>query len=408
MIPSTPTARPSHRPARRGGLRVAASGAAACLVWATTVAHAANISTPVPVAEASPVSPLPARVPGSEHTAGWWMAFDDATLNLLVHAAQQREAGFATLRPSALPDEAPAAPSADQVRRQVVGSYVGARVLSVRWLALNGLREAADRQVQLLQGSPLAPADKPQAQAVNAEREATLASLKQRSERVKAQLQALAQQRQDLLETLAALCGQPADELSERLSPVLTQTSLPAFGSAVPPRLPLNIVRARPDVAAAEAAVLRSLRSSGSPAHQLLARMQQPEGWIEPDAVIAGSSPQARPAAQRVDEAETPALDEWRQRVDEAAREVAQDLRSLSDSARLEAERAQLAEASRQVFYRAREQLKAGQGNEFQVLEHYQQLLAESDRHAAATGELAMAWVRLVASTGASEQVLRR
>ena len=343
---------------------------------------------------------------GTGKAGPWWMAFDDATLNLLVHAAQQREAGLATLRPSAMPGESGAELERDLVRRQVVGSYVGARVLSVRWLALNGLRDAAERQLQLLQAAP-APAAGLRASAEHA---ATLASLRQRSERVQAQQQALADQRQALLKTLAELCGLPADDLGDQLAPALSQTRLPAFGSAVPPRLPLNIVRARPDVAAAEAAVLRSLRSSGGSAslHSLVARMQQPEGWIEADQVIIDPSTQRPSADMPHAAADTPLLDEWRHRVDQAAQEVAHDLRALSDTARAQNEGAQRADLSRQAFVHARDQLKAGQGSELQVLEHYQELLAESDRHAAASGELAMAWVRLVASTGASEHVLRR
>ena len=394
-------------------LAASITAACLCLVLASGGAQAAaspdsqaQRATGPAAAVTDTLASLPHTDPGSARAGPWWMAFDDATLNLLVHAAQQREAGLATLRPSAMPAELPAELERDLVRRQVVGSYVGARVLSVRWLALNGLRDAAERQLQLLQAST-APASEWRASAEHA---ATLASLRQRSERVQGQQQALAQQRQALLQTLANLCGLPADELGEQLAPALSQTRLPTFGSAVPPRLPLNIVRARPDVAAAEAAVLRSLRSSSGAAstHGLVARMQQPEGWIEAGQAIVDPSAQRTPAGMLRAAADTPLLDEWRQLVDQAAQEVAQDLRTLSATARAQTEGARRAEVSHQVFVRARDQLKAGQGNELQVLEHLQELLAESDRHAAASGELAMAWVRLVASTGASEQVLRR
>lgn len=65
-----------------------------------------------------------------------------------------------------------------------------------------------------------------------------------------------------------------------------------------------------------------------------------------------------------------------------AKNEVAQHLISLSERARMQAERAKRTDASRQAFLAARERLKAG--------------------------ELAVAWLHRVASTGASPQVLTR
>lgn len=388
----------------------------AALAASATPAHAA--ASPAANAGAGPTTaaweaaPARAMAPGAT-PAPWWMAFDDATLNLLVHAARQRQSGLQALQTGAqgglsegARDGETPAEQADAVKRQVVASYLGARVLSVRWLALNGVRNAADRQRQLLAaavpaaGSTSATPDPGTTEA--------LASLRQRSERVGQQQQALAGQRGELLQTLATLCGLPTAELTELLAPALAQSSVPTFGSEVPAKLPRSILRARADVAAAEAAVLRSLRSTGSPQHAVLAHMQQPPGWIDADGdATAGGAPLALKTAL-APAIPHPELDALNTLLDRAAQEVAHDLRSLGERARLQAERAQLTDASRQAFFAARERLKTGELNELQVLEQYQRLLSESDRYAAACGELAMAWLRLVASTGASEQVLVR
>lgn len=406
---------PAHRlplVARRPrDARVGRGTAARLLIaalWAASAgAHAATAPRPAPAGATAmpPMQALPAAETAgpptpAESTAPWWMAFDDATLNLLVHAAQQRQAALAPLQNG--PADPPAAQQVDDARRQAVASYLGVRVLSARWLALNGVAQAALRQQQLLAAST--PADERAA----GERAALMATLSQRRERVGLQQQALAADRDALLASLASLCGLPTAELGDLLAPLLAQPQVPSFASAVPSKLPRSILRARADVAAAEAAVLRQLRSGGSHPHEVVARMQQPEGWIDAE---ADRPARAVAAVARAGAAPTPAdpeLEQFNELLDQAAQEVTQDLRTLAERARLQAERAQLAEASRAAFQAARERLKTGEVNELQVLEQYQHLLGESDRYAAACGELAMAWLRLVASTGASEQVLVR
>lgn len=410
-MPSPALPRPC--PAPSTGRRTPARLPTWLLALATAAAAATAQAAASPVAgsgkapslaawEAAPATPPRASAGVS---APWWMAFDDATLNLLVHWAQQRQAGLQALQP-ADGDGATPGERADDTRRQVVASYLGARVFSVRWLALNGVRNAADRQHQLLTAAAGAS---PAAAPPSADHSELLASLRLRSERVGQQQQALATQREALLQNLASLCGLPTGELGDLLAPALAQSSVPTFGSAVPAKLPRSILRARADVAAAEAAVLRSLRGSGSPQHAVVAHMQQPAGWIDADGETQAAAPAlALKTAAAAPAPTNPELDELNALLDRAAQEVAHDLRSLAERARLQAERAQLADASRQAFFAAREQLKSGELNELQVLEQYQRLLAESDRYAAASGELAMAWLRLVASTGASEQVLVR
>lgn len=353
----------------------------------------ATVTPPLQAPTAETADPLfPAATTGS-----WWMAFDDATLNLLVHAAQQRQVALAPLQNG--PADLPAAQQVDDARRQAVASYLGVRVLSARWLALNGVAQAALRQQQLLGAST--PADERAA----SERAALMTTLSQRRERVGLQQQALAADRAELLASLASLCGLPPAELGDLLAPLLAQPQVPSFASAAPSRLPRSILRARADVAAAEAAVLRHLRSGGRHPHEVVARMQQPEGWIDAQADLPARAVAARSHPPLPAE---PELEQFNQLLDQAAQEVTQDLRTLAERARLQAERAQLAEASRAAFQAVRDRLKTGEVSELQVLEQYQHLLGESDRYAAACGELAMAWLRLVASTGASEQVLVR
>lgn len=403
--PATPGARPAHRaqPQRRvARLPIWAATLAALSVTATAQAAA----SPSPGEAPPPGWEMPASVVASKPSAPWWMAFDDATLNLLVHWAHQRQTGLQALQRTGEQETATPGERADEARRQVVASYLGARVLSARWLALNGLRHASERQLQLLASAPAAA---PAAAARPVDNAELQASLRQRSDRVAQQQQALAAQREGLLQTLASLCGLPTNELGELLSPALAQASVPAFASTVPARLPRSILRARADVAAAEAGVLRSLRGTGSPQHVILAQMQQPIGWIDAEGEVSAAAPAlAIKTALTASDATHPELDELNALLDRATQEVAHDLRSLAERARLQAERAQLADASRQAFFAAREQMKAGELNELQVLEQYQRLLAETDRYASACGELAMAWLRLVASTGASEQVLVR
>lgn len=360
--------------------------------WAQAAAHrpADGVSASVVVEPADAKEGTTAQP-----ATAWWMGFDDATLNLLAHRAREREGGLARLTPGS---PAEAAERADFTQRQVVASYVGARVLSARWLALNELATATARQVALLQASTGAD------NRAGAERQELMATLALRAERVAQQQAALALQRAGLLQQLATACGMEPGELGEVLAPVLARSDVPSFGSAVPARLPRSILRSRADVAAAEAAVVRSLRSAGSPQHELVLRMQQSAGWIDPDrgdaaAAVPGAagSPTTRPEFEELD-----AL------LAQATQEVAQNLRTLSERARLQAERAQLADASRQAFLAARQRLEKGELSELLVLEQYQRLLSESDRYASACGELAMAWLQLVASTGASTQVLVR
>lgn len=394
---------PDHPKPSQAGRRVrlrrrAASGAAIAsmllaTLW-TTLWPAAAAAAPTRAADPSTAALLagPAAPTPAPDTA-WWRAFDDATLNLLVHWAEQREAG---LQPLLGQPAQQAADSADELRREVVAAYIGTRVLSARWLALGALGEAAARQLALLNAAAPGKADGP------TPRQALRAELEQRADQVARLQQALALERATLLQRLAARCGLPPAQLTELLAPALAQSTVPQFGSAVPPKLPRSILRARPDVAAAEAGVLRALRTAGHVKHGLILQMVQTGGWIEPSA-----APPSPAAAEPGHGDETrPELDTLTALLTSAEQEVAQDLRSLSERARLQAERAQRTDASRQAFLAARERLKAGEQTEWQVLEQYQVMLAESDRHASACGELAMAWLRLVASTGASAQVL--
>jgi hypothetical protein len=409
--PSLPRAESAVR-CRRGtpAAHTLLAAAAVALTLGSTIATARGADAgpglaPAPWQEVQTALPAPpfddlpglAAAPPTERDTPWWMAFDDATLNLLVLSTQQRQAGLAALRSTA----GATAPAwqVDDARREAVASYLGARVLSARWLALNGVANAAARQQHLLATST--PTD-PRAAA---ERTELLDRLALRREQVGQQQQALATERNRLLEVLATLCGMPAEQLAEMLSPVLAQPGVPSFASAVPSRLPRSILRARADVAAAEAAVLRQLRSGSGHPHEIVARMQ-PAGWIDAQAHAApGAAP---PPVTPGTAAETPELEEWHALLDHAAEEVTQDLRTLADRARLQSERARLADASRVAFLAARNRLSTGETSELQVLEQYQHLLSESDRYAAACGELAMAWLRLVASTGASDQVLVR
>ncbi len=372
--------------------------------------------------ERPPMTPLatPDVAPAAPRSTAWWMAFDDATLNLLVQRAAERERGLASL--------AGTGGDTQGVERQVVAAYLGARVLSARWLTLNGVREAADRQRQLLTvgsgrgtdgGEPVPPAT---TSATRPAQQATLNTLDARLRTVE-QLQAgLAGERDRLLSALAAHCGIEPVDLADMLAPVLSKVQVPVFASGVPSKLPRTILRARSDVAQAEAAAQRSARLSGQQQAQVVDWLREAQGWIEPVAVPSmrkvSSAPQSidpdtTSTARSTSEAPaptqaTPELDALRRLMAQATQEVAQQLRQLNERAADLAAESQRADTTRLAYLAARDRLKTGEVTEWQVLEQYQQLLAASDRQAAAGGELALAWLKLVASTGASDQVLVR
>jgi outer membrane protein TolC len=381
ILPALPAGRPNARGQGRGP--------AAALLLAAALAASPSARASVPRALPAPDMAAPSSGQALPSQKAWWMAFDDAGLNLLVGRALERERGLAKLVRG---DQGEASPEAD---RAVVAAYLGTRVLSARGLALQALLVATERQRELLDADDAAASRSTEARA----------ALRARQTQIVQWQQALAAQRGQLIELLAERCGHEPGELAEMLAPALSQATVPAFASKVPDKLPRGILRERPDVAQAEAAVLRSARLDGEQQLRMAQTLRAVQGWIEPQ-------PPTRPAgaaqARQASDAEAPELDELQGLLLHAEQEVGRDLRQLADRAQVQAALASEAEARRLAYLAARGQARPGAADEWQTLEQYQQWLLAHERQAAASGELALAWLQLVASTGASAQVLWR
>lgn len=375
------------------------NGLPAVLAVVLTTAVPAHAAVPGSAAAASlaPDRAVPVRAPAVlQRNRAWWMAYDDAGLNLLVRRALEREHGMARLVRTV------STPGAADVDREVVAAYLGARALSARWLALQGVLAASERQTQLL--DTLATGAAPTSATPSAQ-----AALRYRREQVVQWQGAVAAERTRLLELLAARCGYDSADLADMLAPALSQPAVPAFGSGVPTRLPRGILRDRSDVALAEGAAMRAAHLGGDRPLRMAESLREVEGWIEPQAgpLDPAAAVGTGLGAGSADDA-PPELAELRSVISVAAREVARDLRALTDRATEQATLARHAETNRLAYLAARDRAKTGELSEWQLLEQYQQLLVATERHAAASGALALAWLHLVASTGASPQVLQR
>jgi outer membrane protein TolC len=307
-----------------------------------------------------------ARAPGAraEEAAGWWSAFHDATLNLLL----------AETAPPAAAVQPQQALLALQLQADATAAYVLARVASVRLANGQLLADALQRQLELLRadGQDGSEAVRDAQQALDAAR----ARLPQ-FEALRGASIALLAQRSGGTRSVAML--------SRQLAPALGDARLPAPSFDVPRELPGIVLRRRPDVAQAEAQLSQAGRDSAEGQLRLARYLQALSAPIAPS---AGEPADAAAGAQPEDVLEA------------ARRDIASRLGRL-DAAVAAAKQQEATLLALQPQYLAlRERFQQGEVPEMQALGAMARMLVEEDRLAASAGQLAIAWIAFQASIG--------
>lgn len=292
----------------------------------------------------------------------WWSAFEDTRLDALMAPLQ---AGTAATDPAALL----------QAQADAVRAYARLRVAGVRLHnARQRLQVAEQRQLALQTAADAPPA---------AARAATRSLRESRRQAEELQAQQLAR-----VADLAALLR--TRHPVETLGPLLrgaseeTQVLLPRFH--LMDELPGVVLRHRPDVARAEAALAPPVRGLGGDALELARYLQAMSLPIRASEQPPRMLRLALPGIGGV--------------MDKARQEIAFQLWQLG--AATVATREQHAHVARlaQLWEHLRDQQQAGRVTELQALEAMDEALQAEDQLAVSAGELARAWVALQLSVG--------
>lgn len=263
---------------------------------------------------------------------------------------------------------------------QVAAAFVAVRVLNVR----QGLADQLISDLSDLRRLAAAGAPTPARADVVADFEDRLAAAERHAQMLQAR-------RDELIGRLAAWCGVDRQGMPADFRAALDARTLPAFDAAAPQRLARAVLIRRTDVSLAlgQRAAGRQRALQDEPT--LADAAQRLSGWIEaPEADARRSS----------DPPVIEADDELERIVEEAEQEVRDSLAQLWARHR---EAAQLAETlrTRQLEVLAAERRVAiERASPAEVLLARQKLLFEGDRLAIASGDLALAWMRLESSTG--------
>jgi outer membrane protein TolC len=346
--------------------------------WARSATAAAALAT-LSLGAAANVEPdwknttKPAQTRDSEKSAAdsatlsgpsmppWWAHFDDATLNLLL-AITRSMAGDSDK--AMLPEET-----------RVATLYLGVRICAMRLGIARSSHATASRQ-QWLAGQ--AKTKDPDAAALADTRLAQAASHAAYFDRLLG----------EHMSALGALLGIDANSLSTLLAPAVVNGKLPLLTFPIPERLPAQILRARPEVAAREAQLHFELANNTSAAERDRLDLYQRSltGFIEP-----------APALPPQDDL---ALDAFDPLVALARREVGHNLHAAIRLEHYTALSVRQVHARQTDYQTIQQQQQSGQATEFEVLERHQQLLVSTDQLAAASSEMANAWIALQYSTG--------
>jgi outer membrane protein TolC len=301
--------------------------------------------------------PASAVVPLAKAT--WWQAFGETSLDRLQALAHGRQPGFAAAQET-----------------ELARAYVTVRVQHLRAVNAQRLVEALKTEREALGAA-----------APTREGAQRLAQADERSSEASQLVTAYARERDDAVQRLLQWCGDGV-ATREALQLALDNPELPAVLRQVPLRLPASVLLSRRDVAE-----LGRLASAHSPVGALLS------GWI---------GPAARPAPlPLVRDGDASAEDALQQ----AGQEVAWSLRVLTEARRKADAGSQRLEARQLELMAAERRQNVGDAAPLQVLQAFEQLLAEADNVALAHGMLALAWIDLQrlapASLEASEAVAR-
>lgn len=278
--------------------------------------------------------------------------------------------------------------STTTAQSRLVSAYVEAKVLSIRLATAQSIHLTTKRQLVLASGASSTPDAASSALALRL----------QRTGQVAMQLKSDLARR---LTVIAELTGIDPGSIQATLASTLSMTVLPHFSVAVPARLPASIVRARRDVAAVESMLLRGDRPAAPAQYDMAQHAQAMQGWIEPrpSSSDAQASNASAPSSEQDNPAGPMAV------VARSKQEVARNLEQLIAQSRAASTVYELTQLRRTEFQAARRRLELGEQPEFEVLERHILLLLETDRLAAALGDVAQCWIALNLSTAGQASV---
>ncbi|MDP9902340.1 hypothetical protein [Variovorax ginsengisoli] len=286
----------------------------------------------------------------------WWLDFRDATLNGLIDCAQAQQARTDASKQVpmhvAMGDTEVDLP----LDMRVAAAYVLAKTDTFGLILIAQARTAMLQEQHLLQTSP-----RPS--------KAARAALAQRLRDADAARDILAERQNAGLALIASACKLSPEALRQRLGDTLTDGQIPHYAKPLPLALPASLLSQREDVSLAS--VLK-----GDRANVL-------EGWIT--AQEGHALPMERSGAPGYRDAV----------IAKAYMEVAQELGNLHKQGQRTLQIYEAMQASRESLMQLQAQHAQGKVSELELLENYEYLLQTSQQLASASGELALAWIKL-------------
>lgn len=307
----------------------------------------------------------------------WWSAFQSETLDALI--AQVRRDGAPGIGGTHLNKadnlDGPAAEIG------VSAAYVALLVQTLSLTYIDNARAAAQRQSQLMAAGPALHDDFSRELA---RREAT----------ARASIKRIDAMREAQLADLALRAGMPTETLQKTIADEVAARKLPHFAASLPQALPAVLLANRDDI-------------------QLAASLY----GIEPRTLLAGTiraagqegaNGDAEDGGDAEPDADLPGYPLFPQAVAQGRAEVADALRRLQARSGLAAAAEQRAREAKATFEMSKARLDRGESSEVQMLEDFQGLMLDQQRLAAARGDLAIAWIALMASLGSRTSVVLR
>ena len=305
---------------------------------------------------------MPAAAPALRSGAHpWWSAFGSETLNALIVDAGRGATASSDL-------DAPAAEIG------ISAAYVALVVQTLQLTYIESALTAVRRQSQLVAASPALHDD-------------FARELKRREAGAAAAVKKIEAQRQTNLAFLAARSGLSKEALNQVIADEVAQRRLPRFAASLPQAVPTALLANRDDI-------------------QLAASLY----GIEPRALLVGTIDATEDAGENdlPADADLPGAPLFPQVVAQGRAEVAEALRRLQASNDMAVDATRRTHEAKDEFERSKAQMSRGEMSEVQMLEDFQGLMLDQQRMAAANGELAIAWIALVASLGSRTPVLLR